>query len=114
MKEVCAEANASWRSTWVTVESWESIVARQATNLEVFGPSSDEVVTRGFRVNDNGVIRDISVTKAEVTTPPLAGGPMLIPRQNDSPVGYIHFRRFIDSAELSRCAMLRLFLGRTA
>ena len=79
-------------------ESWESIVARQATNLEVFGPS-DEVVTRGFRVNDNGVIRDISVTKAEVTTPPLAGGPMLIPRQNDSPVGYIHFRRFIDSAD---------------
>lgn len=79
-------------------ESWESIVEREATSLEVFGPS-DVQATRGFRVEDNGVIRDISVTKAEVSTPPLAGEPMLIPRQNDSPVGYMHFRSFIDSAD---------------
>lgn len=79
-------------------ESWDSIIERGATNLEVFGPS-DEPVTRGFRVDDNGVIRDITITKAEVSTPPLAGEPLLIQRPGDSPVGYLHFRRFIDSAD---------------
>ena len=79
-------------------ETWDAIVERQATSLEVFGPS-DEQVTRGFRIDDNGVTRDISITKAEVSTPPLAGEPLLIERANDTPVGYLHFRSFIDSAD---------------
>ena len=79
-------------------ESWESIVARGAPSSEVFGPS-DSPVSRIFRVDDNGVESDIEVTKAELTTPPLAGEPLLIPREGLPPVGYIHFRTFIDAAD---------------
>ncbi len=78
-------------------ESWESIVSRGATSDEVFGPS-DEPVTRTFKVDDNGVERDIVVTKAEINTPPIAGEPLLIERAGNSPVGYIHFRSFIRAA----------------
>ena len=90
-------------------ESWESLVARGAPNSEVFGPS-DTPVTRIFRVNDAGTERDIEVTKAEVTTPPLvvntdnpsdlsASGAFLIEREGLSPAGYLHFRSFIDAAD---------------
>ncbi|MEC8159239.1 MAG: S41 family peptidase [Pseudomonadota bacterium] len=78
-------------------ESWESITARGATSDEVFGPSN-EAATRTFRVDDNGVERDIEVTKAEINTPPIAGEPLLIPRAGNSPVGYLHFRSFISAA----------------
>ena len=78
-------------------ESWESIVARGATSDEVFGPS-DEAATRTFEVDDNGLIREIVVTKAEINTPPLAGEPLLIEREGNSPVGYLHFRSFIRAA----------------
>lgn len=79
-------------------ETWDSLVARGATNTEIFGPS-DEAVTRGFRVESDGVTQDINVTKAEIETPPLAGEPILIEREGLSPVGYLHFRTFIDSAD---------------
>ena len=78
-------------------ESWESIVARGATSDEVFGPS-DEAATRTFKVDDNGVERDIEATKAEINTPPIAGDPLLIAREGNSPVGYLHFRSFIRAA----------------
>ena len=79
-------------------ESWASIVARGASSEEIFGPS-DSPVTRVFRVEDGGEERDLEVTKAELTTPPLAGEPLLIEREGLSPVGYLHFRSFIDSAD---------------
>ena len=78
-------------------ESWASIVARGASSEEIFGPS-DSPVTRVFRVEDGGEERDLEVTKAELTTPPLAGEPLLI-EEDLSPVGYLHFRSFIDSAD---------------
>jgi C-terminal processing protease CtpA/Prc len=78
-------------------ESWESIVARGAPSDEVFGPS-DEPASRTFKVDDNGVERDIEVTKAEIDTPPLAGEPLLLEREGNSPIGYLHFRSFIRAA----------------
>ena len=79
-------------------ESWDSIYARDADSLEVFGPS-DSPVSRVFRVDDGGVVRDIAVTKAQLSTPPLAGEPLLIDREGQTPVGYINFRSFIASAD---------------
>lgn len=79
-------------------ESWESIYARNADSLEVFGPT-DAPVSRVFRVDDGGVVRDIAVTKAELSTPPIAGEPLLIDREGQTPVGYINFRSFISSAD---------------
>ena len=58
-------------------ETWESLDARDAPSSEIFGPS-DEAVTRIFRIESNGVTQYISITKAEIETPPIAGEPLLI------------------------------------
>ena len=78
-------------------ETWESLVANDIPLSEVFGPS-DSPVTRVFKIDDAGNERDIEVTKAEVNTPPIAGEPLLIAREGNSPVGYLHFRTFIRAA----------------
>ena len=79
-------------------ETWESLEARGASDEEKFGPST-EAVTRTFRIETASGTQDISVTKEEIETPPLAGEPLLIEREGLSPVGYLHFRSFIDSAD---------------
>ena len=77
-------------------ESWESL--RELDPSVVFGPS-DSSVTRIFKVDDNGVVRDINVTKAELSVPPIAGEPLLIPSPNgNAPIGYINFRTFTLAA----------------
>mgnify|MGYP002620523155 CR=1 FL=1 len=81
--------------------NWDQIFANTtSTDLRgaVLGPS-EELKTTVFRVETVGGIQDISVTTAETTTPPFAGTPVLIPTQNGTPVGYIHFRSFIDDAD---------------
>jgi C-terminal processing protease CtpA/Prc len=79
-------------------ETWEQLVARGASSSEIFG-ASDEQTTRTFRVQSDSGILEVTATKAEVTTPPIAGEPTLIHRAGKSPAGYLHFRRFIDSAD---------------
>ena len=80
-------------------ETWEDLVARQAElPAAVFGPRG-ELQTTVFKVEYEGVEQDISVTTAETSTPPLAGGAQLIPTANGNPVGYMHFRSFIDDAD---------------
>ena len=80
-------------------ETWEELVARNAALPgAVFGPRG-ELQTTIFRVEYEGEESEISVTTAETTTPPLAGEALVIERDNDTPVGYINFRTFIDAAD---------------
>ena len=80
-------------------ETWEELVARGAELPDaVFGPRG-ELQTTTFRVIYEDLVSEFTVTTAETTTPPLAGEPLLIARALGSPVGYLNFRTFIDSAD---------------
>ena len=80
-------------------ETWEELVARNAALPGAVFGASGELQTTVFRVEYEGEESEISVTTAETTTPPLAGEALVIERDNDSPVGYINFRTFIDAAD---------------
>jgi carboxyl-terminal processing protease len=78
-------------------ETLAELSARNASSEELFGVS-EVGVSRGFRIDDAGVVSDVVVVKAELAPPPLAGGALLIDRPGTSPVGYMHFRSFTSSA----------------
>jgi len=78
-------------------ETVDELTARDATITEIFGPS-DVGVERGFRVREGGAIKEVTLVKRELDTPPLAGQPLLIERLGLSPVGYFHLRGFQDNA----------------
>lgn len=78
-------------------ETLEALRDREATNEEIFGPREVGVV-RDFRFLQTGAVTDLTVAKAELAPPALAGEPLLIERSGLSPVGYLHLRQFIDAA----------------
>ena len=78
-------------------ETLEALRDREATNEEIFGPREVGVV-RDFRFLQAGAITELTVAKAELAPPALAGEPLLIERSGLSPVGYLHLRQFIDAA----------------
>ena len=78
-----------------SVRIWASIKAG-CLQRRIFGPLTRPLPEfLGWRM----VVKSETYTKAELTTPPLAGEPLLIEREGLSPVGYLHFRSFIDSAD---------------
>ena len=78
-------------------ETISELGARQATYLELFGPS-EAGVERSFRVLQGTVISETTIVKRELDTPPLAVEPLLIEREDRSPVGYLNLRSFILTA----------------
>ncbi len=78
-------------------ETVDELTARDATTTEIFGPS-DVGVERRFRVREAESVREVTLVKRELDTPPLAGPALLIDRPGLSPVGYFHLRGFQDDA----------------
>jgi len=78
-------------------ETLEELSARGASNEEIFG-ASEVGVSRIFRFLYQEEELEIEVVKEELSPPALAGEPLLIERAGLSPVGYLHFRQFIDAA----------------
>lgn len=78
-------------------ETLEALSDREATNEEIFGAPEVGVV-RDFRFLQAGAFIDLTVAKAEIAPPALAGEPLLLERAGLSPVGYLHLRQFIDAA----------------
>ncbi len=78
-------------------ETLEELSARGASNEEIFG-ATEVGVSRIFRFLDQEEELEIEVVKEELSPPALAGEPLLIERAGLSPVGYLHFRQFIDAA----------------
>ena len=70
---------------------------RQATSTEVFG-ASEAGVERGFRVRREQAVIEVTLTKRELVTPPLATEPLLLERAGNTPVGYLNLRSFISTA----------------
>lgn len=89
-------------------ETTEQLAARNATNEEMFGPS-ELGVERTFRIQQGAVIREVDLVKRELVTPAIAGQPVLIEREGLSPVGYVHMRAFIDSAQEPLVSMAQTF-----
>lgn len=89
-------------------ETTEQLAARNASNEEIFGPS-ELGVERGFRIQQGTEVREVTLVKRELVTPALAGQPTLIQREGLSPVGYVHMRAFINSAEEPLNAMAQTF-----
>ena len=87
-------------------ETIDELINRNVTSLELFGPSELNI-ERGFRVRKpTGDIVEKVIAKEELTTPPLAVAPTLLPRDGLSPVGYLNLRSFISTAnsELDQAA----------
>jgi len=78
-------------------ETIEELASRGATSEEVFGASEVGVV-RGFRLLKGSEEIEVSIAKAELAPPALAGQPLLIESDGVTPVGYVHLRQFIDTA----------------
>lgn len=78
-------------------ETLEALSDREATNEEIFG-APEVGVLRDFRFLQAGAFIDLTVAKAEIAPPALAGEPLLLERAGLSPVGYLHLRQFIDAA----------------
>ena len=78
-------------------ETIEELIARGATNEEVFG-ASEIGVSRTFRFLSQGEELDFEVAKEELSPPALAGKPLLLEREGLTPVGYLNLRQFIDAA----------------
>ena len=64
---------------------------------EMFGPS-EAGVERGFRVRQGSATVEATLVKTELVTPPLAVEPLLLERTGTTPVGYLHLRSFIGTA----------------
>ena len=97
--------------TGLGFETWDALTQREATNLEVFGPS-ERGVRRGFRLLDGGdAILEVYVEKDELDPPAIAGEPTLIDRPGQDPVGYLNFRQFTLSARLPLISASRNFLN---
>ena len=78
-------------------ETLAQLSERGATSEEIFGPR-EVGIERGFRFKQNGTEAELSIAKAELSPPALAGEPMLIERSGLAPVGYLHLRQFINAA----------------
>ena len=79
-------------------ETIRQLADRNASTLELFGPS-EAGVSRGFRVRKRtGEIVEADLVKRELDTPPLAVEPILLNRAGLSPIGYLNLRSFITSA----------------
>ncbi|GIS02175.1 MAG: hypothetical protein CM15mP103_07260 [Gammaproteobacteria bacterium] len=73
--------------------------------LERRGATSEEILVparwasrEAFVLRQNGTEAELSIAKAELSPPALAGEPMLIERSGLAPVGYLHLRHFINAA----------------
>ena len=60
-------------------ETLAQLSERGATSEEIFGPR-EVGIERGFRFKQNGTEAELSIAKAELSPPALAGEPMLIER----------------------------------
>lgn len=78
-------------------ETIAQLSQRQATSAEVFG-ASEAGVERGFRVRQEQAVIEVTLTKRELVTPPLATEPLLLERAGNTPVGYLNLRSFISTA----------------
>lgn len=78
-------------------ETLEELSSRGATSEEVFGASEIGVV-RGFRFLQGSDVIEVSIAKAELAPPALAGQPLLIESDGVTPVGYLHLRQFTETA----------------
>ena len=78
-------------------ETIAQLSQRQATTAEVFG-ASEAGVERGFRVRKAQSVIEVTLTKRELVTPPLATEPLLLERAGNTPVGYLNLRSFISTA----------------
>ena len=78
-------------------ETIAQLSQRQATTAEVFG-ASEAGVERSFRVRQEQSVIEVTLTKRELVTPPLATEPLLLERAGNSPVGYLNLRSFISTA----------------
>jgi len=90
-------------------ETIDELIGRNVSSLELFGPS-EIAVERGFRVRKpTGEVIEKVIAKGELTTPPLAVPPTLIARDGNSPVGYLHLRSFISTANSELDEAIALF-----
>ena len=78
-------------------ETIAQLSQRQATTAEVFG-ASEAGVERSFRVRQEQSVIEVTLTKRELVTPPLATEPLLLERAGNTPVGYLNLRSFISTA----------------
>ena len=78
-------------------ETIAQLSQQQATSAEVFG-ASEAGVERGFRVRQEQAVIEVTLTKRELVTPPLATEPLLLERAGNTPVGYLNLRSFISTA----------------
>jgi len=89
-------------------ESIDSLAARNASIEDIFG-ASEEGVERRFRIERENEIFDVTLVKREVDVPAFAGEPLLINRDGNDPIGYVHFRAFTTNAEPGLQEMARVF-----
>ena len=78
-------------------ETIDELSERQATIIEIFG-GNEAGLERGFRVRQGQSVIEVTLTKRELVTPPLATEPLLLERAGNSPVGYLNLRSFIETA----------------
>lgn len=89
-------------------ETIAQLSERQATSSEVFG-ASEAGIQRGFRVRQEQSVVEITLTKRELVTPPLATEPLLLERSGTTPVGYLNLRSFISTANDALADATRTF-----
>jgi len=89
-------------------ESISELAARDATLEEVFG-APELNVERRFRIEREDQIFDVTLLKRELDIPAFAGEPLLISREGNDPIGYVHFRAFTENAEPLLEEMARAF-----
>ena len=90
---------------------WNLWLSTQVTGLETLAQLSERerparrflvparwVSREAFCFRQNGTEAELSIAKAELSPPALAGEPMLIERSGLAPVGYLHLRQFINAA----------------
>ena len=91
-------------------ETMEQLAARQATTAEIFG-GNEAGLERGFRVRQSQGVIEVTLSKRELETPPLATAPLLLEREGNSPVGYLNLRSFISTANGELTDAVGLFQG---
>ncbi|HAU08494.1 MAG TPA: peptidase S41, partial [Gammaproteobacteria bacterium] len=89
-------------------ETIAQLSERQATSAEVFG-ASEAGIQRSFRVRQEQLVVEVTLTKRELVTPPLATEPLLLERSGTTSVGYLNLRSFISTANEALADATRTF-----
>ena len=86
------------RLMWaVVLKRLSSCPSARQPSEEIFG-GNEAGLKRGFRVRQSQGVIEVTLSKRELVTPPLATEPLLLEREGNSPVGYLNLRSFISTA----------------